>query len=795
MNNAAAGVAVSTEKAVHIHLSGKVQGVGFRPFVYRLGNALNLRGWVNNTLDGVHIEAVGAPDVLNVFYQRLLTEYPEIAQVTDSKCREIPCFAAEVFSVIHSAPSGAASVLLLPDLDVCDNCRMEMNDPANPRYQYPFITCTDCGPRYSIIDALPYDRPNTAMLPFRMCPTCQREYDDPADRRFYSQTNSCPACGIQLCLQDARGNSLSVSDSAIEMAVAEIRAGSILAVKGLGGYLLMADAANEATIGKLRERKHRPDKPFALMYPTLPEIQKDVHLSASEATLLSSREKPIVILRRRSECQRIAPSVARGQNSLGIMLPYTPLHHLLLERLQRPVVATSANISGSPIIVDEATLFSTLGHVFGRALIHNREIIVPQDDGVVRVAPYAAQSIILRRSRSAAPLYPNDIVNLTDCPPILALGAEQKSTIAFSHFRNIYISQFLGELGNFDSEENFHRSITYFRKLFELQPELLVVDAHPQYAATRYGETLAHQWKVPLLRVQHHRAHFWAILAESQLLTGNDPILGIIWDGSGWGEDKAIWGGEIFRFQNGEMQRRAHIDYFPLLCGDKAAREPRLSALALWHLLPGKQDWLRRKFSSTEWTIYNGMIPSDKYHQTSSIGRVFDGVACLLDCGNRQSYEGAAAMQLEQLARKFCDGKPLQAAASAAGYYPMPITSDGRILMGEFLNTVFADYQRGLPTDKIAFKFHLSLVKLVAQLADAEKVTSLAFSGGVFQNALLVDLLHCVLGNAHRLCFHRHLSPNDENIAFGQLVAAAYHGGCLSKEKGEKHVSGNSRNG
>lgn len=793
MSDTAVNVAMRTEKAVHIHLAGKVQGVGFRPFVYRLGNALNLRGWVNNTLDGVHIEAVGALENLDLFYQRLCTGYPAIARVTASECREIPLFSADAFSVVHSDASGTASVLLLPDLDVCDSCRKEMNDPANPRYQYPFITCTDCGPRYSIIEALPYDRENTTMAPFRMCPDCQQEYDHPADRRFYSQTNSCPTCGIQLTLMDADGKQLTKAGNALEQATAAILAGKILAIKGLGGFLLMADAGNEVTIAKLRQRKHRPDKPFALMYPALPEIQADVHLSATEADLLNSREKPIVILRKREDCRRIAPSVAPDQNTLGIMLPYTPLHYLLLKKLQRPLVATSANISGSPIIADDATLFSALGNVFDFALTHNREIAVAQDDGVLRVTPYAEQPLILRRSRGAAPLYPNNVVPLENCPPILALGAEQKSTIAFSHHDDIYVSQFLGELSNFDSEENFQRAIHYFQQLFALKPKMLVVDAHPQYAATRHGENLARRWGVPLLRIQHHQAHFWALLAERQLLSNSDPILGIVWDGSGWGEDEAIWGGECFHFQSGQMERRAHINYFPLLCGDKAAREPRLSALALWHSHSDAQDWLRRKFSSTEWPIYQGMLQAEKYHQTSSVGRLFDAVACLLGCADKQSYEGAAAMQLEQLAGKYCDGRSLDDALSKANFYPLPINTAGQILLDGLLDGMINDFNGAVSAERIAFQFHLSLVKLIEQLAIAENVSSLAFSGGVFQNGLLVDLLYHQLGNSYQLHFHRYLSPNDENIAFGQLIAAAYQGGYLGKEKGEKHVFGNSR--
>ncbi len=770
----------AAETAFHIHIRGKVQGVGFRPFVFRLARKFGLKGWVNNGMDGVHINVEGEEAIVQSFYDELLTGYPPIARVTHSRIQQSEIKNYADFCVIESSETGTPNVLILPDLDLCDACLSELNDPRNRRYQYPFITCTDCGPRYSIITELPYDRPHTTMRPFVQCPECQREFDDPSNRRFYSQTNSCPACGVRLTLFDADQNVIARENDAIEQTVQLISAGKIVAVKGIGGYLLMADAFNETAVSELRRRKHRPTKPFALMFPSLKTAQGYAQINEAEATLLSSRERPIVILRRTGPGSQIASSVAPNHDTLGVMLPYTPLHHLLLQALQQPVVATSANISGSPILAAEKQVFDLLHGVVDAMLANNREIAVPQDDSVMRIAPRSGATIMLRRSRSHAPLFPHHIVQLKDRPAILALGAQQKSTVTLTHQGNIYISQYLGNLSNYETEQNFHRLIAHFRSLLSFTPEILVADAHPQYAATLAGEKIAEEMQIPLLHVQHHRAHFWALLAERQLLHAKDTVLGVIWDGTGWGDDQTIWGGEFFQYQTGEMTRIAHLNPFPQMFGDKAALEPRLSALALWENAEKAVPLLKNKFTATEWKIYRKYLMQEKFIFTSSMGRLFDGVASLLGLADKISYEGEAAIQLEKIARRHAVQLWSKNILTKHPAYPLPLLPGGKIDLNPMLTNILTDFQTGVSKAKIAFTFHLTLVNLVERIAEAAGVSKIGFSGGVFQNTLLVDLLHQLLADKFQLYFHRHLSPNDENISFGQMIFAARLNGWLA---------------
>ncbi|MCB0276140.1 MAG: carbamoyltransferase HypF, partial [Calditrichaeota bacterium] len=642
---------MTTVQTCHIHLEGKVQGVGFRPFVYRLARECRLGGWVNNTVDGVHIEVSGQPEVIDHFYQRLLSEYPAIAQVVRSSRRDVGVRAYGDFRVVSSEDGGAARVLMLPDLDLCDKCRAEMDDPGNRRHRYPFITCTDCGPRFSIMTRLPYDRPHTSMDPFFMCPTCQAEYDDPAERRFYSQTNSCPDCGITLSLLSSSGEKIESGNAALLQTAAAIRDGQIVAIKGLGGYLLVVDACNGEAVQRLRTRKHRPAKPFALMCRDLDMALRYATVIPEEAALLESRAKPIVIVNKRQDREAVADAVAPGQDTLGIMLPCTPLHHLLMREFPGPVVATSANISGSPILYREKQIFENLGTVVDAVLSHDREIVVPQDDSVLRFSREARRPVFLRRSRSYAPLVPHQLLEIDPQSAILALGAQQKSAIALSSHGNLYLSHYLGELGSYETELNFRKTYHHFRDMLAFTPAVIAVDQHPQYAATLFGEELAAKLAIPVIRVQHHKAHFWALLAEKQRLQSDRKILGVVWDGTGLGEDGNIWGGEFFRYGNGEMTRVAHLREFPLLMGDKAARETRLCALGLWAADGEAEMLLRNKFSDTEWGIYQRFLEQGNFFRTTSMGRLFDGVAGLMGLADRVSFEGEAAIQLEKLAR------------------------------------------------------------------------------------------------------------------------------------------------
>ncbi|MCB0270089.1 MAG: carbamoyltransferase HypF [Calditrichaeota bacterium] len=773
-------------RTFHIHLNGKVQGVGFRPFVYRLANEHRLTGWVNNGLDGVHIRVNGSPAGVQQFYRILLRDYPSIASVTHSEMREVAQQQFSDFRVSESDGNGIANLLILPDLDMCDDCRAELNDPHNRRNKYAFITCTNCGPRYSIITKLPYDRPNTTMAPFAMCPDCQTEYDHPADRRFYSQTNSCNTCGIRLELISHKNRILATNETAIRQAAAKIRKGNIVAMRGLGGFLLLADALNPKTVQQLRKRKHRPAKPFALMVPDLSAARKYASISPAEAAELTSREKPIVILESRSDATpAIAESVAPGHDTLGIMLPHTPLHELLMQELQQPVIATSANISGSPILATDAEILDLLGDVCDFVLTHNRDIVMPQDDSVVRFSPLSGTHIVMRRSRSFAPIYHHGMLKIPENRAVLAMGARQKSTISICHQGNIFISQYLGDLGSYETEQLYLSTIDHLTSLLKFSPQSIVVDSHPNYESTNAGKARANSANLPVTELQHHRAHFWALLAENELLDTKSDILGFIWDGTGYGDDSAIWGSESFIFSENRTKRTAHLDYFPLLAGDKAALEPRISAFSLLNDHPEKAALLQQKFSAQEWQIYHRLLKNEHAHPTSSMGRLFDAVASLLGLADKVSFEGEAAMLLERLAWRFVreNGVPENAVPYPFGYSQLT----GIISHQPAISAIVDDIRNGKNPAEIAFCFHFSLIKLIEKIAVSHGLKHLGFSGGVFQNALLVDLSKLILGD-YQLFFHRHLSPNDENISFGQLVFATKGQTRESEISPEKHI-------
>ena len=753
---------------MRLHLRGTVQGVGFRPFVYRLAHQCGLTGWVLNGRDGVHIAVEGASPHLADFRERVVAEAPAIARVTSLDCRSTAVEGYADFDIVHSAEDGPPDLHILPDLDLCPGCRAELWDAANRRHRYAFTTCTDCGPRYSIMTALPYDRPRTAMDPFPMCPECRREYDTPGERRFYSQTNSCPACGIRMALRDGSGTVRGSDDAAVALVLEALEAGSIVAVKGLGGYLLMADAADEGAVARLRERKHRPAKPFALMYPDLERVRRDAHVSDREAHLLLSRQKPIVLLRRRESLRDIAPTVAPGLDSLGVMLPYTPLHDLLLHDFGAPLVATSGNRSGDPIAATEAEALARLGDIADLFLTHDRAIITRQDDSVLRVAPDSGRTIVLRRSRGFAPSVPPDLLKPARDAAILALGAEQKSAVALAAGGNLHVSQYLGALSSFDTEAHFQATVRHLMDLLDSRPRDIAVDAHPQYAATRFGEALAAERGARLHRVGHHEAHLWALLADRGLLEMDRPLLGVIWDGAGWGDDGTVWGGEMFRWERGGSERIAHLAPFALLAGDKAAREPRLPALALFRGMADER--LRPHFTESEWAVYGKRLAARSDFHTSSMGRLFDAVASLLGMSQRTSYEGEAAIYLEQAARRDWEGGGADRMA-CEGYALGADAPLGAVATGPLCEAIAADLAQGVAVERIALRFHLGLVRWIDAAASAADLADIGFSGGVFQNALLVDLLERFPGERFRLWFHETLSPNDEGIAVGQVAA------------------------
>lgn len=748
----------------HIHIKGQVQGVGFRPFIYSLAQKFGIKGWVNNTVDGVHIVFNANHQSAFEFKRTIVAEAPILAHITAIRLLIIENKFFDNFQIIHSENVGQKNLLLAPDFGICEDCRQELYEVENRRKNYPFITCTNCGPRYSIIHSLPYDRINTKMDRFPMCHSCKEEYENPLDRRYYSQTNSCPNCAIQLALFNQNNELVTENqEKIIDEVVRFWERGKIVAIKGIGGYLLTCDAKNEAAILELRKRKHRLSKPFALMYPNI-ESLNDFYLENEVEQALKNHISPIVLVELK-ETAKGFNEIAPALNRVGVMLSYTPLYELLMQKFGKPIVATSGNVSNSPIVFQDEKALSELSEIADFILVNNREIVVPQDDSVIQFSQFKKQKIILRRSRGLAPTYINADLKL---PPtsILAMGAMLKSTFSFLHCENVYVSQYLGDLAHFDTQLSYEQTIEHFLKIFNAQPELIIGDKHPEYPSTILGKNLSDKFNISFESIQHHIAHFGAVLGEHNLVHSKEPILGVIWDGTGLGDDGQIWGGEFFKYEKCDFLRCYHFDYFDFILGDKMPKEPRISALsACWDVM-GAEDFLKDKFSKTEWQVYSKLLEKNNPLQTSSVGRIFDAVASLLEILDKQTYEGEAAMRLEAMATDYFKKHGLDFSSSyfqeGAHYYRIPTKS--------LMTNIVMDLKKGKQKDWIAAKFHFSLMKLVKIVANNLKIKQIAFSGGVFQNGLLVDLILHHLKAEFNLYFHQQLSPNDENISFGQLV-------------------------
>ena len=754
----------------HIHIQGQVQGVGFRPYVYWLAQKYKRHGWVNNNIDGVHIEFNAIEKTAKEFYLQLIKNAPALAKITQHQLAISTPKVFDDFQIIHSDLSGAANLLVTPDFGLCPCCQTDISTDENKRYNYSFTTCTNCGPRYSIIKALPYDRERTTMDTFSMCENCQAEYDNPINRRYFSQTNSCATCGILMTLFDSKQQSITtLSAEVIELVCSYWKSGKIVGVKGIGGYLLTCDASNDSAVQLLRKRKHRLNKPFALMYPNIDVVKKDLVVNDLEEKELRSPVAPIVLLGMKEGRDTFNDSpVAPSLKQVGVLLPYTPLFALLLQKFQEPIVATSGNINNAPIIFDDKKAVNELTQIADFVVTNNRLIVVPQDDSVIKFSTFKNQKIIIRRSRGLAPTYINAKLKLSNKSNknIFATGAMLKSTFSFLHQNNTYISQYLGDLGHFDTEENYKHTVQHFLNLFKSKPEIILTDKHPEYPATLFGEKLSKSLAIPIEKIQHHIAHFGAVIGENNLINSKEPILGVIWDGTGLGNDNQIWGGEFLKYEKYDFIRCCHFDYFDFILGDKMPKEPRISALSACWEVKGMEFFLKEKFTQTEWQIYTKILSKVNPLKTSSVGRIFDGVAALLGIMDKQTYEGEAAMQLEQLATEYFKQHGLNFSSSyfseGMNYYQIPTQS--------LMTNIIMDLQKGKAKDFIAAKFHYSLMKLVQIIANNLDVKQIAFSGGVFQNGLLVDLMQQHLAEDFDLYFHQQLSPNDENISFGQLV-------------------------
>ncbi|HEX6915265.1 MAG TPA: carbamoyltransferase HypF [Chitinophagaceae bacterium] len=742
-----------------IYIGGLVQGVGFRPFVVKVATEMHLDGNVRNTNDGLHIRVNASAEDATRFYNYLLQFHPVNAIITVHSLRESPEEVFSGFSITVSDDHARPDLLLTPDISICPDCRYEMSDPGNRRYRYPFITCLNCGPRYSILTGLPYDRNNTTMDALPMCEHCIGEYNDVHSRRHFSQTNSCNECSIPIHLYGKEEKLSDDKDEILLKVNLALQEGAIVAVKGMGGYLLICDATAEAVTGTLRRRKRRPAKPFAVLYASTDQANNDVYISRREKEEMESKASPIVLCRLKPEHVVHASSIAPGLNRIGVMLPSTGLLSLIAEQFGKPLIATSGNISGSPVIYKDEEALEILGEVADMVLTYDRDITVPQDDSVVLYTAEHQQRIVLRRSRGLAPnYYPNPVME-RGC--LLAMGAEIKSAFSVLNRDHIYTSQYLGDQTVYESQLSYRRTLGHMINLLQARPEKIIIDAHPGYSVSHYGIALSESYGLPVTTVQHHKAHFAAVLAENDLLYVDEPVLGISWDGTGYGDDGHIWGGEFFLYSDGSVERVAHLEYYPQLLGDRMSREPALSAVALCSSNPLLVATALSRFDITEREYLTRLLKQPAGLLTSSMGRLLDGIASLLNVQQLNTYEGEAAMKLEALAGRSED--------TGFDCYPVPLIrnrADWRPMIFELVR----DRDAGVPLERIARKVFVSLADLVRQVARYYNVGRVAFSGGVFQNGLLVDIINSLMQNQYRLYFHRQLSCNDECIGFGQLA-------------------------
>jgi len=745
--------------------------VGFRPFVFRLAGELALPGWVLNDARGVFLEVEGPRETLERFHERIVSEHPPRAIVQGVEAAWLPPAGFTAFEIRHSNEAGVKTALVLPDLATCPECLAEVLDPAERRHGYPFTNCTNCGPRFTILRELPYDRPNTTMLGFILCPVCRAEYQEPRDRRFHAQPIACPSCGPALELWDADGVTLASRETAIVAAARALAEGRIVAVKGLGGFHLLCDARDGAAVARLRERKLRLGKPLALMVRDLGQARELCEVSDLAGEQLASVESPILLLPRRASAP-VAAEVAPGNPYLGVMLPATPLHHLLLRACGFPLVATSGNLSDEPICTNEYRALSRLGAIADLFLVHDRAIERHVDDSVAWIT--VGRTRLLRRARGWAPL---PVTLERELPVILAVGAHLKNTVALSVGRQVFISQHIGDLETEEAMSAFERVIADFQRLYAVRPVAIAHDLHPDYLSTRWARARAGAGGgARLIGVQHHHAHLVSCLAENGV---EGRALGVTWDGTGYGTDGTVWGGEFLLGDAAGFERVAHLRPFRLPGGEAAVREPRRAALGLlWEAhgeaaLAGSGPGVVGLFDDTELRIMSRMLERGlNCPVTSSMGRLFDAVAALVGLHPSVTFEGEAAMALEWLA------DPAEPGAYPVDSLPGPVLAGARPALlldwGPLLEAVLEDVRRGVPRSVIAARFHNGLVSAAVSVAGAVGEERVALSGGCFQNRLLTERLAAALERAgHTVLLHAQVPPNDGGVSLGQIVVAA----------------------
>jgi hydrogenase maturation protein HypF len=762
-----------TVQARRIHVRGVVQGVGFRPFVYQLAKTYGLAGWVCNTSGDVTIEVEGPGESLDRFSSDLRNSPPPQSRIESISDVSIASKGHTRFEILSSLVKENEYQLVSPDLSTCPECRAEIFNPADRRYHYPFTNCTNCGPRFTIIEDIPYDRPHTTMERFRMCPVCQREYDDPADRRFHAQPNACPVCGPRLEIVDSSGKNVNAED-VITCAAQLLKEGKILAVKGLGGFLLACDASDDTAVRLLRDRKKRSSKPFAVMMKDLDEVKRYCRVKEKEAEALISSSSPIVLLEIIPPTGKwiLAPSVAPGLDHLGVMLPYTPLHHLLVQETGLPLVMTSGNLSEEPIAKDNAEALRRLRGIADYFIVHNRDIYSRYDDSVVTVEQGTTRMV--RRARGYAP-YP---VRLPfQSRPVLACGGELKNTFCLTRDNHAFVSQHIGDMENEETLEHFENTVRLYEKLFRIQPEILVCDLHPDYLSDRWAEAEAEKHHLPLVRVQHHHAHIVSCMTENGV---QSPVIGVALDGTGYGTDGNVWGGEFMVADYCGFQRKAHFEYLPLPGGNAAIQKPYRAAIGYLYALFGSEALSRdlpslKEVDSLEIDLIKQQVDRQiNTSFTSSCGRLFDVVSSLLGIRQQVEYEGQAAIDLESaLAHDLVNV-----------LYPFNIEIENgmRIIrIKEMLAEVLGDIRQGVPAANISASFHNTMTRVIISLCRdislENGIHQVALSGGVFQNRrLLNQVVEGLKEEGLTVLLHRQVPCNDGAISLGQAVIANYFG-------------------
>ena len=737
-----------------IRVEGVVQGVGFRPFVYTLATGLGLTGLVGNDVDGVFAEVEGPAAAVSEFLARLERDAPPLARIERVTTRPMAPISSPHFAITASQSQGPRRTLVSADTATCEDCLRELRDPADRRFGYPFINCTNCGPRFTIVRDVPYDRPLTTMAPFKMCEPCAAEYHDPADRRFHAQPACCPACGPRLALRDPAG--VNQADP-LAAAAGLLSQGKIVAVKGLGGYHLAADAASEEATAALRARKHREDKPFAVMAADLAAARQLAYVDDAAAALLASPARPIVLLPRRPQDAKVAAATAPGNRQLGVMLPYTPLHHLLLQAMARPIVLTSGNVSDEPIAYRDGDARDRLSRIADAFLVHDRPIHIRTDDSVART--FRGRPMLLRRSRGYVP--EPVPVHRAFPRPVLAVGAELKNTFCLARDRHAFVSHHIGDLENAETLRSFTEGIEHFARLFDVDPRVVAHDLHPEYLSTKYAAELD---GVDLCGVQHHHAHIASCLADN---AEDGPVIGVAFDGTGYGPDGTIWGGEFLLADLETAERGGHLAPVPMPGGAAAIRQPwRMAAAYLGEHAPA--DLVRRH--RAQWPAVVAMAAKGVNSPlTSSAGRLFDAAAALLGVRDAINYEGQAAIELEQLA------EPGEARA-----YPAAVEAGAgpfKIRGADLLHAITDDLTNRVPAPVIAARFHHGVAALIEagclRMRDRHGLGTVALSGGVFQNSLL---LHAAAGRLEargfRVLVHSRVPCNDGGISLGQAVVA-----------------------